>query len=225
MALTQQVHVRFLRYSAFYTPLLLTIKSDALKHRGIKVTYDRATPQRTVDAGFADGTVQVAQSAPAVSFRGALAGQAPVYRHFALMNTRDGFFLGQRTSSSAPSPAAGALDQTTTTSWQWGDLVGRTALIDHFFQPMALFRTALRCQGVAEGSLACILNHEGSLVVEDAGSPDDIEAAFRAGRGDIVHLQGPGPQQLEQEVRGLSHKHGALTTSMASVVDGRLVMS
>lgn len=194
MALMQQVHVRFLRYSAFYTPLLLTIKSDTLKHRGIKVTYDKATPQRTVDAGFADGTVQVAQSAPAVSFQGALTGQAPVYRHFALMNTRDGFFLGQRTRSAAASPAAaGAQNQPTTSSWQWGDLAGRTALIDHFFQPMSLFRTALRCQGVAEGS----------LVVEDAGSPDDIEAAFRAGRGDIVHLQGPGPQQLEQEVRGL----------------------
>jgi ABC-type nitrate/sulfonate/bicarbonate transport system substrate-binding protein len=181
------IHVRFLRYSAFYTPLLLTLNSKSLKSRGIKVTYDRATPDRTVEAGFADGTVQVAQSAPAVSFRGVLDGKPPVYRHFALMNNRDGFFLGARTGTPAAAAAAAAAEPG---RWQWGDLVGSTALIDHFFQPLALFRTALTCQGVDKGSINIL----------DVGSPDQIEAAFRAGQGDYVHLQGPGPQQLEEEV-------------------------
>lgn len=56
---SSSVHVRFLRYSAFYSPLLLTIKSDSLRQKGITVTFDKATPQRTVDQGFADGSVQV----------------------------------------------------------------------------------------------------------------------------------------------------------------------
>jgi NitT/TauT family transport system substrate-binding protein len=33
----------------------------------------------------------------------------------------------------------------------------------------------------------------------DAGGPDAMEAAFRSGQGDFVHLQGPAPQQLERE--------------------------
>lgn len=77
--------------------------------------------------------------------------------------------------------------------WQWDSLGGCTVLVDHFFQPMALFRTALRCQGVAESS----------LTMADVGQPAEIEAAFRGGQGDVVHLQGPGPQQLEEEVSEL----------------------
>src|SRR5262249_41457725 len=33
--------------------------------------------------------------------------------------------------------------------------------------------------------------------VIDAGSADEIEAAFRSGQGDFAHLQGPAPQALE----------------------------
>lgn len=127
----------------------------------------------------------MAQSAPAVSFKPVLSGQVPAYRHFALMNNRDGFFLGARNTTSTSTSTT-----STNSSWQWSQLVGSTALIDHFFQPMALFQTALRCQGVEAAALS----------ITDAGTPDEIKAAFRAGRGDYVHLQGPGPQQLEQEV-------------------------
>lgn len=191
--LSEHVHVRFLRYSAFYTPLLLTLNSKLLARAGIRVTFDKAGPQQTVEQGFADGSVQVAQSAPAVSFLGALAREPPAYRHFAVMNTRDGFFLGARTTNgSSDAGAAAAATAGMGPQWAWQELAGRSALVDHFFQPLALFRTALRCQGVDEGAVRLL----------DVGGPDDIESAFRAGRGDLVHLQGPGPQQLEEEVRG-----------------------
>jgi NitT/TauT family transport system substrate-binding protein len=62
-------------------------------------------------------------------------------------------------------------------------------LVDHFFQPMALFRTALRLQGVDETKVRFL----------DAGDVASIEAAFRRGEGDFVHLQGPAPQQLEAD--------------------------
>ena len=171
------VHVRFLRYSAFYTPLLLTLAGDALERVGIAATFDRAEGGRTVDAGFADGTVQVAQSAPAVSFRPSVAGAPPVYRHFALMNRNDGFFLAARDAS---------------TPFSWRDLEGRSVLVDHFFQPLALFQTALRLKGVDARQVRVI----------DAGSAAEIERAFREGRGDFVHMQGPAPQQLEAEGLG-----------------------
>jgi NitT/TauT family transport system substrate-binding protein len=38
-----------------------------------------------------------------------------------------------------------------------------------------------------------------ALQAIDAGGPAAMEAAFRAGRGDYVHLQGPAPQQLEKD--------------------------
>ena len=37
----------------------------------------------------------------------------------------------------------------------------------------------------------------------DAGSADDMVAAFKGGEGDYVHLQGPAPQQLEIEGSGV----------------------
>jgi NitT/TauT family transport system substrate-binding protein len=39
----------------------------------------------------------------------------------------------------------------------------------------------------------------GALEAIDAGGADAMEAAFRAGEGDYVHLQGPAPQQLETD--------------------------
>ena len=168
------IHVRFLRYSAFYTPLLLTLSGDALRRVGITATFDRATPERTVDAGLVDGSVHVAQSAPAVSFRPSVDGAPPPYRHFALMNCADGFFIAARDRAA---------------DFAWRDLEGRSVLVDHFFQPLALFRTALRMQGVDERKVRII----------DAGSVADMERAFRDGQGDFVHMQGPAPQQLEAE--------------------------
>ena len=35
------------------------------------------------------------------------------------------------------------------------------------------------------------------------GSPQEMEAAFRSGQGDYIHLQGGVPQQLERE--GVGH--------------------
>eukprot|EP00667_Euglena_gracilis_P015901 EG_transcript_16584 len=175
----ERVHVRFFRFSAFYTPLLLTIQSEALRRSGIQVTYDRVTPDRPLDAGLKDGSVQVGQSAPSLAFQAVLRREAPAARHFAVLNRRDGFFLVGRQPAHRPFP--------------WRTLEGRTVLVDHFFQPHALFFTALRKQGVDVSRLTIV----------DAGSPDQIEAAFRAGAGDFAHLQGPAPQQIEAD--GLGH--------------------
>lgn len=171
---THRFHVRFLRCSAFYAPLLLALEEARLSAEGLSVTFDKVTPQLTLDAGFREGTVQLAQSATAVSFLPVLRGEGPSWRHFAVMNYRDGFFLGAR-DRSAP--------------FTWKSLEGRSVLVDHFFQPMALFRTALRLQGVDASRVTVI----------DAGDPAGIESAFRAGKGDFFHMQGPAPQLLEEQ--------------------------
>ena len=171
------IHVRFLRYSAFYSPLLLTMSGGHLAAEGLAATFDVAGPDRPIPAAIARGEVQVAQSAPAVSFGPWERGESLPFRHFALLNSRDGFFLAGR--------GEGPLD--------WTSLEGRTVIVDHFFQPLAMFRRALAVRGVDAAKVTLL----------DAGDVASIERAYREGRGDVVHMQGPTPQQLAHEGLGL----------------------
>jgi NitT/TauT family transport system substrate-binding protein len=173
------LHIRFLRYSAFYSPLLLTMCGGHLAKEGLEATFDVVGPGRTIADGVASGEVQVAQSATAVSFGPWAKGETLPFRHFAVLNTHDGFFLAERRTE------GGELD--------WTSLEGRTVLVDHFFQPLAMFRRALQLRGVDERKVHIV----------DAGDVASIERAYREGRGDLVHMQGPAPQQLEHE--GLGH--------------------
>ena len=166
------VHIRFSRFSAFYTPLLLTMSAGHLQREGLSSSWDVAGPDRPVDAGIADGTVQVAQSALAVTFEAAQRGLHMPFRHFTTMNQLDGFFLARR-GGAAP--------------FAWSELEGRSIVADHYFQPMALLRCALATNGVDHTKVTFI----------DAGDPAAMERAFRDGTGDFLHLQGPAPQQLE----------------------------
>lgn len=168
------IHIRVLRHSAFYSPLLLTIVGGFLKEEGLEACYDIATPDSTVEAGIRSGQIQVAQSAVAVSLVSPL---IPEIRHFAQINQRDGFFLTSRRVEA---------------EFDWQDLIGQTVLVDHFFQPLAMFKFALHKQGIDFNRLKVI----------DAGDVNAIDAAFRAGHGDIVHQQGPYAQQLEADGLG-----------------------
>jgi NitT/TauT family transport system substrate-binding protein len=171
------IHIRVLRHSAFYSPLLMTMAGSFLEQEGLRPVYDVATATNTVEGGILAGEVHVAQSAVATGFAGLARGESCPVRHFAQINERDGFFLTRRGSGDA---------------FAWAELVGKTVLVDHFFQPMAMLRYALARAGVA---------YEGLRVV-DAGDVQAIDRAFRAGQGDYVHQQGPYAQQLEADGLG-----------------------
>jgi NitT/TauT family transport system substrate-binding protein len=175
-----QLKLMALRHSAFYSPYLMTMAGGHLKQAGFDVDYCVQTPDNLVRDRLLDGGCHVSQSAVAASFADFNRNPAdpgPV-RHFAQINSRDGFFIASR------KPYA---------NFNWQDLVGKTILVDHFFQPLAMFRYALHKQQLDETSLNII----------DAGNVKQIDDAFRAGQGDFVHQQGPAPQQLEAE--GLAH--------------------
>jgi NitT/TauT family transport system substrate-binding protein len=91
--------------------------------------------------------------------------------HFAQINQRDGFFIVGR-----------AARQT----FDWEQLEGAELLADHAQQPFAMLKYALHLKGIDLKRIRII----------DAGGPDAMEKAFREGRGDFAHLQGPAPQQL-----------------------------
>ena len=169
-----QINIMALRHSAFYSPLLITIAGGFLRDEGLEPTYAVATPERTVPDSIHDGSCHVAQSAVATSFAALERGEALDIVHFAQINERDGFFLAGRISEP---------------DFTWERLRGKRVLVDHFFQPLAMFRYGLYRQGVDFVDLDVI----------DAGYVEAIDRAFRAGQGDYVHQQGPAPQQLEKD--------------------------
>lgn len=169
-----QINIMAYRHSAFYSPLLLCMAGGYLRNEGLEPTYTLGTPTRTVPDSLADGTCHVAQSAVATNFPALERGEALHIVHFAQINVRDGFFIAGR----KPEP-----------DFTWRSLIGKNVLVDHFFQPLAMLKYGLHRQGVDFAQLQVI----------DAGDVTAIERAFRNGQGDYVHLQGPAPQQLEQE--------------------------
>jgi NitT/TauT family transport system substrate-binding protein len=157
----------------------MTMAAGFLEEEGLEAHYDQATADNTVEKGIHSGEIQVAQSAVAVSF---VSSEKTALRHFAQINQRDGFFLTAR----------GRDRDLQTTEFDWHDLIGKRVLVDHFFQPMAMFRYALHKLDIDIQLLSIV----------DAGDVNAIDQAFRSGQGDFVHQQGPFAQQLEADGLG-----------------------
>lgn len=169
-----QINIMALRHSAFYSPLLMTMAGGFLKEQGIDYSYAIATPDKTVQGCIDNGECHVAQSAVATRLIEMEQGIDSNIVHFAQINARDGFFLAAREADD---------------HFDWKKLSGKRVLVDHFFQPLAMFNYALYKQGIDAGSIEFI----------DAGDVNTIDKAFRQGQGDYVHQQGPAPQQMQEE--------------------------
>jgi NitT/TauT family transport system substrate-binding protein len=176
--MAEEIRIEFTRFSAFYSPLIATMAGGFLKAEGLEPRHSVSAPGKTAIAGLIDGSVHVAQSAPSASFGPLEQGRAPPALHFAQINEKDGFFLTGR----SPDPA-----------FSWDKLKGRKVLVDHGGQPMAMFKYACFKRGLDFSTMVAV----------DAGPTDKMIAAFQAGQGDFIHLQGPAPQRLEQE--GIGH--------------------
>ena len=173
-----RIRIEFSRFSAFYSPLVGAIAAGFLEEEGLEPEYRVSPPGRSAIASLLDGASDVVQSAPAQGFLALERGEKPAVAHFAQINEMDGFFIAAR----EPDP-----------DFSWSRLAGRKVLVDHFGQPLAMFRYACRKSGLDYASIDAV----------DAGDVDSMDAAFRAGEGDYVHQQGPAPQQLEHD--GVGH--------------------
>jgi NitT/TauT family transport system substrate-binding protein len=175
--MSETINIQFTRFSAFYSPLIATIAGGFLREEGLEPRHSVAPPGKSAIAGLADGSLQVAQSAPSQGFTPLEQGKPPPALHFAQINEKDGFFLVGR----KPGPR-----------FDWRALAGRKVIVDHGAQPLAMFRYACFRRGLDFKAIEAV----------DAGSTEDMIAAFRRGEGDYVHLQGPAPQQLEHDGAG-----------------------
>lgn len=173
-----QIAIQFTRFSAFYSPLILTIAGGYLKEEGLEAAHSISPPGQSAIAALRDGTAHVVQSAPSQAFAALEKGEPPPVVHFAQVNEMDGFFLTGR----VPEP-----------EFDWAGLAGRDVLVDHGAQPLTMFQYACHKRGVDFARIGVI----------DAGGTDAMDKAFRAGQGEYIHQQGPAPQQLAHE--GIGH--------------------
>ena len=181
--MSQDISIEFTRFSAFYSPLIATMAGGFLKEEGLEARYSVSAPGKSAIAGLLDGSVHVAQSAPSQGFAALEQGKQPPAVHFAQINERDGFFLTGRGADPA---------------FSWSKLKGRKVIVDHGGQPLAMFKYACFKQGLDFSEILPV----------DAGSTEQMLAAFRNGEADFVHLQGPAPQQLVHD--GVGHIVAAL---------------
>jgi len=176
--MSQRINIQFTRFSAFYSPLIAAIAGGFLEDEGLEPKHSVAPPGKSAIEGVVNGAVQVCQSAPSQGFGPLEKGQTPPALHFAQINEKDGFFLTAR----APDPAFG-----------WDTLRGKSVLVDHGGQPLAMFKYACHKAGIDFAKLKPIC----------PGGPAEIDRAFRRGEGQYVQQQGPFPQQLQAD--GIGH--------------------
>ena len=172
--------------TVFYTPIYVTIAGGYLESEGLDVNFQTcpARYSRIPLSALNNDAADIVQSGIMRSIIAADWGAETVPRHFAEINSRDGFFvLGRQ-------PAE---------DFAWSDFSGST-IIPVGFSPMpwASFQYALRNNGVAI---------EGLTLRHGLGLPEAVEA-FRAGQADFIHLPEPAAEQLLAD--GVGHLSVAL---------------
>lgn len=173
----EKLRIMVYRHSVFYSPLIVTIAAGFLKEEGLEATYFPKPKDRNLYEMFRQGEIDIMQAAVSTSWDPLSKGIRDIPVHFAQINQRDGFFITGR-------PA----DQ----KFEWKRLEGARLVADHAQQPFAMLKYGLHLMDVDWRRVRMI----------HRGSPDEMEAAFRKGEGDYVHLQGPAPQQLEKDGLG-----------------------
>lgn len=83
----------FTRFSAFYTPLIVTMAGGFLKEEGLDSTYSISTPEKSPQDALKEGSIHVGQSAVSASWGLLAKGELGSLVHFAQINERDGFFV------------------------------------------------------------------------------------------------------------------------------------
>ena len=172
------IRIQFTRFSAFYSPLIATVAGGFLEKEGLEGDLSVAEHGVSALEALLRGDVDLVQSAPSQAFASAEKREMPPAVHFAQINNTDGFFIAGRKANS---------------NFTLQDLKGKRVIVDHGGQPLHMFNYACHKVGLKLSDFEAI----------DAGSADDMVAAFKGGEGDYVHLQGPAPQQLEFEGSGV----------------------
>jgi NitT/TauT family transport system substrate-binding protein len=172
------INIEFTLFSAFYSPLISLMSGGFLKAEGLEADWTVSPPGVSAVKALEEGRADVIQSAPSQAFTSLAKGETPTAVHFAQINEMDGFFITSR----AADP-----------EFDWKRLEGSEVILFGGGQPLAMFKYACHKAGIDFAKLKVIA----------LGSADDMDKAFRDGKGQYVQQQGPFPQQLEAD--GVGH--------------------
>jgi NitT/TauT family transport system substrate-binding protein len=170
----EKIRIQFTLFSAFYSPLISTMSGGFLRAEGLDPQWSVSPPGVSALAALKDGSAHVVQSALSQGFVTLDKGEAPHAVHFAQVNEMDGFFLTAR----EPDPA-----------FAWKKLEGAELVMLRGGQPEAMFKYACHKAGIDFSKIKPIA----------PGSAAAVDKAFREGKGQYVHQQGPFPQQLQAD--------------------------
>lgn len=173
----EKIDIQFTLFSAFYTPLIITMAGGFLKQEGLEPNWSVAPAGTSAIDAIENGTAHVIQSAPSQGFNWLKKGETPTAIHFAQVNEMDGFFIVGREAD----------DQ-----FDWHQLEGAEVVMFAGGQPNDMFRFACHKAGIDYDKIIPIT----------PGGPAAIDETFRSGKGRFVQQQGPYPQQLEADSLG-----------------------
>jgi NitT/TauT family transport system substrate-binding protein len=172
------INIEFTLFSAFYSPLISVMSGGFLQAEGLEADWTVSPPGVSAVKALEEGRADVIQSAPSQAFTSLAKGETPTAIHFAQINEMDGFFITGR----APDP-----------DFDWKRLEGSEVILFGGGQPLAMFKYACYKAGIDFAKLKVI----------SVGGAEEMDKAFRKGKGQYVQQQGPFPQQLEAD--GLGH--------------------
>jgi NitT/TauT family transport system substrate-binding protein len=172
------INIEFTLFSAFYSPLISVMSGGFLQAEGLEADWTVSPPGVSAVKALEEGRADVIQSAPSQAFTSLAKGETPTAVHFAQINEMDGFFITGR----AADP-----------DFEWKRLEGSEVILFGGGQPLAMFKYACHKAGMDFAKLKVI----------SLGSADEMDQAFRDGKGQYVQQQGPFPQQLEAD--GVGH--------------------
>jgi NitT/TauT family transport system substrate-binding protein len=171
-----KINIQFTLFSAFYSPLIVTMAGGFLQREGLEYEWSISPPGVAAVDAVTAGTAHVVQSAPSQAFSAIARGESEYPLHFAQVNEMDGFFISARDPDD---------------DFDWHKLEDAEAVIFGGGQPNAMLRYACHKAGIDFDRIAAIT----------PGGPDPIDQAYRAGQGQYVQQQGPYPQQLQAASR------------------------
>jgi NitT/TauT family transport system substrate-binding protein len=173
----ERINIEFTLFSAFYSPLISAMSGGFLKAEGLEAEWRVSPPGVSAIKALEEGRADVIQSAPSQAFASLAKGETPTAVHFAQVNEMDGFFITGR----AADP-----------DFDWKKLEGAEVILFGGGQPLATFKYACHKAGIDFGKLKVV----------SVGGADEMDKAFRDGKGQYVQQQGPFPQQLEADSVG-----------------------
>ena len=189
--------------SVFYIPILATVEAGFLAKEGYTGILGME-PGKGVDRfkQLNQGVVDVLGNAPTLNFlwlEQKLRGDMPV--QVAAVNQRDGFFLVRRKAEE---------------EFKWKDLEGAELVTSNFsLQPLASLRMCLsKISDVDMAEIRLLNNYENMA---------SAAQAFRAGAGDVVHLQEPFASSLIEE--GVGFLAASVGESLGPLAFSSLAMS